>query len=167
MTLTNSTVSGNTATNGSGICGFNATLTNSTVSGNTATNGSDICAGTVTLTNSLVDGDCEGIFPLTSNGYNIESPGNTCGFDQTGDQSGVTAQQLNLGELAENGGLTKTHALGLLPTRSVAIDQIPAADCVDADGALLTEDQRGEPRPAGAESKCDVGAFERQSDDSM
>jgi hypothetical protein len=49
------------------------------------------------------------------------------------------------------------HAL--LPG-SVAIDVIPEAACVDADGEPLTEDQRGEPRPGG--TMCDVGAFEVQ-----
>jgi len=44
-----------------------------------------------------------------------------------------------------------THAL--LPG-SVAIDTIPALMCE------VTEDQRGEPRPAGG--MCDVGAFEVQ-----
>jgi hypothetical protein len=106
------------------------------------------------VANSLVDGDCDG--GITSNGYNIESPGNTCGFDQQGDQTGKTSEELNLGPLQNNGGLTKTHALKLLPTRSAAIDQIPETDCG------VTTDQRGEPRPAGAESKCDVGAFEVQ-----
>ena len=64
-----------------------------------------------------------------------------------------------LGPLQNNGGPTETHAL--LPG-SVAIDQIPEADCVDEDGEPLITDQRGELRPAGAESKCDVGAFEVQ-----
>ncbi|MGB3051149.1 MAG: choice-of-anchor Q domain-containing protein [Polyangiales bacterium] len=78
--------------------------------------------------------------------------GDTCGFDQTGDQSGVTTEQLNLGPLADNGGPTMTHAL--LPG-SVAIDQIPVEDCLDADGAPLTTDQRGLPRPGS--TMCDVG----------
>ena len=55
--------------------------------------------------------------------------------------------------LAHNGGPTQTHAL--LPG-SVAVDWIPEVDCVDADGAPLATDQRGEPR----DSMCDVGAFE-------
>ena len=42
---------------------------------------------------------------------------------------------------------------------SVAIDVIPAEDCVDADGAPLTTDQRGEPRPETGGTMCDVGAF--------
>jgi len=50
-----------------------------------------------------------------------------------------------------------THAL---EPGSVAIDQIPEADCLDADGEPLTTDQRGEPRPGG--SMCDVGSFEVQ-----
>jgi hypothetical protein len=110
-----------------------------------------------------LDGDCTAeVDPGTeatwvSNGYNIESPGSTCGFDQTSDQPGATAEQLNLGPLQDNGGTTMTHALG---ADSVAIDAIPVEDCIDADGQPLTTDQRGEPRPAG--DRCDVGAFEVQ-----
>jgi autotransporter family porin len=62
-----------------------------------------------------------------------------------------------LGPLADNGGPTPTHAL---LSGSPAIDRIPVEDCVDADGLPVTEDQRGEPRPAG--DGCDVGAFEVQ-----
>jgi hypothetical protein len=67
---------------------------------------------------------------------------------------------LNLGELADNGGPTMTHKPGDgdFGDGSVAIDKIPAVDCVDADGEPLTTDQRGEPR----DSMCDVGAFEVQ-----
>jgi hypothetical protein len=105
--------------------------------------------GTITLTNTLVDNDCSG--GVVSEGYNIESPGNTCGFDQSTDMPGMSAEELKLGELAHNGGPTMTHAL--LPD-SVAIDQIPVVDC------QVTEDQRGEPRPGG--TLRDVGAFEVQ-----
>jgi hypothetical protein len=173
LTLTNSTVSGNTGgITGGGFYNYGTlTLVNVTVSGNEAEQGSgianwEICAfstcltGTLDIRNTLVDGDCitEGDAMTTNNGYNIESPGNTCGFDTNkGDQFDVSAVQLNLGPLEDNGGPTMTHALG---AGSVAIDQIPEADCVDAEGAPLTTDQRGEPRPAG--SACDVGAFEVQ-----
>jgi hypothetical protein len=85
------------------------------------------------------------------------SAGDTCGFDQATDQVNVSPEALRLGALADNGGPTPTQALG---EGSVAIDQIPEADCVDADGQPLTTDQRGEPRPGGA--GCDVGAFELQ-----
>ena len=60
----------------------------------------------------------------SSNGYNIESPGDTCGFDQATDQVNVTTEDLSLGPLADNGGPTETHAL--LPG-SVAIDWIEEA----------------------------------------
>ena len=112
--------------------------------------------GKFTLANSLILGDCDA--DITSNGYNIESPGDTCGFDQRTDQINVTEGQLNLGPLADNGGPTMTHALLTDPVVSVAVDQIPEAACVDADGEPLTEDQRSVTRPQGL--ACDVGAFE-------
>jgi hypothetical protein len=99
---------------------------------------------------------------LVSLGGNIESPTSDCGFNQPTDMMGVTAEQLQLGPLQDNGGPTETHAL--LPG-SVAIDWIPEAMCLDADGEPLMTDQRGLPRPVailGPEPKCDVGAFEVQ-----
>ena len=159
LMLTNSTVSENAVDligNGGGIYNYprlghagTLTMTNSTVSGNTSAGIYNL--GTLTMTNSVVDGNCSGR-DITSNGYNIESPGNTCGFDtDKGDQVDVTEEQLNLGPLQDNGGPTETHAL--LPG-SVAIDVIPADMCE------VDDDQRGEPRPGGA--MCDVGAFEVQ-----
>jgi hypothetical protein len=152
-TLINSTVSGNDAQQGGGILAEGGiTMVHTTVSRNTAGGGGAIQGfGTLTAAASLIDGDCE-IYSTVSDGYNIESPGNTCGFDQVTDQ---TAEELKLGPLADNGGPTQTHAL--LPG-SVAIDVIPPAACLDADGEPLTEDQRGVARPQGP--ACDVGAFE-------
>jgi hypothetical protein len=88
-----------------------------------------------------------------SGGGTIESPGNTCGFVQPTDLVNVSAEDLKLGPLQDNGGPTWTHALG---AGSVAIDQIPEEDCT------LTTDQRGEPRPETGGTLCDVGAFEVQ-----
>ena len=62
---------------------------------------------------------------------------------------------VNFLALQDNGGATETHALF---EGSVAIDVIPAEDCLDAYGEPLTTDQRGFPR----DSMCDVGAFEVQ-----
>jgi predicted outer membrane repeat protein len=155
LTLTNSTVSDNSADYGGGMFnGGTLTLTHITVSGNSAElyGGGIYSNGTLTLTNTLVDDDCAGA--TVSSGGNIESPSDTCGFDQPTDQVNVTAEQLNLGPLRDNGGPTMTHAL--LPG-SVAIDQIPEEDCT------LSTDQRGFTRPAG--SGCDVGAFEVQLGD--
>jgi hypothetical protein len=176
LTLTNSTVSGNAAdSHFGGISSIGAmTLTNSTVSGNEASEvkgisyyasryiGEDTWVRITTITNTVVEGDCvivnEGPITTTSLGYNIESPGNTCGFNQTGDQPGVTEAQLNLGPLTYNGGPTMTHKPGDgdFGVGSFAIDQIPEADCE------VAEDQRGEPRPETGGTMCDVGAFEVQ-----
>ena len=59
--------------------------------------------------------------------------------------------------LANNGGPTRTHALGAL---SPAIDGGPAA-CLEDNGSEIVVDQRGEPRPDTG-NLCDVGAFELQ-----
>jgi predicted outer membrane repeat protein len=168
LTLINSTVSGNSASGeGGGIydCLGEMILVSSTVADNATGEGDDITRGegALTVTNSLLEGGCAD-FPqsapdVTSNGYNIESPGDTCGFDQPTDQVNVSAGALALGPLQDNGGPTMTHAL--LPG-SVAIDVIPEAECLDANGEPLTTDQRGEPRPEVGGTMCDVGAFEVQ-----
>ena len=112
------------------------TLVNSTVSGNTDEAGAGIWNGwMMSMTNTLIDDACDGV--VTSDGYNIESPGDTCGFEQTGDLVNITEGQLDLGELAAITAVQPmTHALG---ADSVAIDHIPAVDCG------VTTDQRGEP----------------------
>jgi hypothetical protein len=164
--IVNSTISGNSAAQGGALLNIGdwgeAELVHSTIAENSTTDGADIEGDTgshVSFTSTIIAGNCvfRGSSASTTNGYNIESPGNTCGFDQTGDQVSVTEEELNLGELADNGGPTMTHALG---AGSVAIDKIPEADCVDADSEPLTADQRGEPRPGG--TMCDIGAFEVQ-----
>jgi hypothetical protein len=168
LTMTNTTVSGNTATNeGGGILsrGFDShfiaslTMTSSTVSGNSALSATAVYweQTDATMLHNLFQGGCvnDGGGAVRSSGYNIESRGDTCGFDQLTDRVNVSVEDLKLGPLADNGGPTMTHAL--LPG-SVAIDHIPKVDCVDADDKPLTEDQRGEARPQGP--TCDVGAFE-------
>ncbi len=142
MTLTNCTVSGNEDGAIANHPGGRLSVLNSTVSGAIAVR------ATTTLTNTLVEGTCE-INPVVSNGYNIETPGNTCGFDHGTDLVNITEGQLDLGLLQDNGGDTMTHALGV---NSVALDIIPALDCE------VDEDQRGVMRPQG--DACDVGAFE-------
>jgi hypothetical protein len=165
VSVVNSTVSDNSALFGGGILGaFTISVTNSTVSGNTAPAGGSCISGfpQITVTSSLVDGDCYvdmAFTTVTSSGHNIESPGDTCGFKHATDQVNVSAEDLKLGPLQDNGGPTMTHAL--LPG-SIAIDVIPAEECLDADGEPLTTDQRGEPRPGG--TMCDVGSFEVQQE---
>ena len=160
LTVTNSTVSGNSASIGGGLFNLGtSTVVNSTLVDNSATQeGSAIAddqqeGATVTLSGSLIEGGCSAA--IVSSGYNIESPGNTCGFHQPTDQVNVSADDVKLGPLQDVGGPSETLALG---AGSVALDVIPEAECVDTEGAQLTTDQRGEPRG----SMCDVGAFEVQ-----
>ena len=177
MTILNSTISGNEAVClgpciGGGIANVGKmAILNSTVSMNspdaigTYSNPQGPDVPYLEMANTLIDGGCDeflgdALEPQTtwvSDGYGIESPGDTCGFDQLTDQ--VDIPDPMLGPLKDNGGSSETHAL--LPG-SPAIDQIPEAECLDADGQPLMTDQRGEPRPAGAEFRCDVGAFEVQ-----
>ncbi|MBI1825237.1 MAG: right-handed parallel beta-helix repeat-containing protein, partial [Planctomycetes bacterium] len=83
--------------------------------------------------------------PSVSDGYNLDTDG-TCGLNQPTDRPNTDPR---LGPLADNGGLTMTHAL--LPG-SPAINLIPASQCT------VDTDQRGFARPHGG--ACDVGAFE-------
>ena len=97
--------------------------------------------------NTLIDGDCSFNPPeerpgvQVSNGYNIESTGDTCGFDQSTDMPGMSADDLKLGELADNGGPTMTHALPDLNliTMSEALD---AARRIDDHRAAKTAARR-------------------------
>jgi hypothetical protein len=86
-----------------------------------------------------------------SGGGNVESPGDTCLFNDPTDQVNVSALDLDLDVLADNGGATKTHAL--LPG-SAAIDA-GTPDCPPP-----STDQRGVERPQGA--GCDAGAYEAE-----
>jgi predicted outer membrane repeat protein len=171
LRVNNSTFSGNSAQFGGGIhndAGFNVggiIVTNSTFSGNSASGGGGGIRnnGNATFKNSIIansptGGNCAGTVAITAIGVNF-STDNTCGAGFTQ----VTATQLNLGPLQDNGGPTFTFAL--LPG-SVAIDAV--TDCTDlsATPAPVTTDQRGQPRPADGDGNgsalCDAGAFELQ-----
>ncbi len=163
VTVTNTTISGNSAYYGGGIYNsYIGTLTNVTLSGNNGTVGGGIVqdssySRTITLTNTIIvrgsmGGNCHSFgMPFASNGYNLSSDG-TCAtyLNQTGDLNNTNP---NLGPLANNGGPTQTHAL--LPG-SPAIDQIPVG--TNGCGTSITADQRGAQRPIGP--TCDMGAYE-------
>ncbi|HEY8602042.1 MAG TPA: choice-of-anchor Q domain-containing protein [Thermomicrobiales bacterium] len=166
LTVTNTTISGNNAPNGSGAV-YNvdnsvATLTNVTVAGNQ--NGllndptvSDVPTmfaqeSTLTVQNSIVannaEYNCSGT--IVNGGYNIDSAA-TCAF-ATGNNS-LSNTDPKLGPLAVNApGTTQTYAL---LAGSPAIDRIPAGGA----GCPAT-DQRGVTRPQGP--GCDVGAYESE-----
>lgn len=102
--------------------------------------------------------DCGGGDPL-SFGHNIEKgPENDCHLTGTGD---VLTNVALLNPLASNGGPTQTH----VPIDAVVFGHVPAASCLGADGAPLTQDQRGGPRQfddgtVDAGINCEAGAFD-------
>lgn len=126
----------------------NLTLTHVTVAGNTAPLGSALVNGEVTLRNSILAGTCSGD-PATSQGGNIESPGDNCGLVHATDQIAISSGSLGLAPLAYNGGATRTR---MPSATSVALDMARSIYCT-------ASDQRGTPRPQGP--ACDVGAVER------
>ncbi len=116
----------------------------------------------------LVSPDVSGTF--TSLGYNILGFGAAAnGFTQSSDQIGVTATQLNLGPLLNNGGSTLTDALlNNSNGKSVAIDAggntlvtNTANPWYNLFGPAPT-DQRGPgfPRLDQANLQVDIGAYE-------
>lgn len=153
IAIDNCTFSGNHAGRyGGGLGNYNsdsATLTHVTIANNTASSsGSALDPDTDTvLRNTIVSGTCRTTV-VTSQGGNIESPGDNCGLDSPSDQVAVSAQQLSLGALANNGGPTQTHLPG---GTSWALNTASATYC-------LSDDQRGLARPQG--TGCDVGAVE-------
>ena len=155
--LTNSTISGNNSDfSGGGI--FNRgtlELTNCTVSdNNTSASGGGIfnfSGGTVKLTNTILADqrsgeDCSGA--ITSLGYNLDSDGYCTNPD---DDTDITNPNPGLDSLANNGGLTETHAL---QRSSPAIDK-GNNDVCEAP-PINGLDQRGFLRIA----PCDIGAYE-------
>jgi len=157
LSLTNTTVSGNSSIGRGAIENAGvAVVTSSTLSLN-VTDGTVLWddSGPVTFRNTIIEGVCTRLDPsaVDSLGGNIESPGNTCRLSHPTDLFFVPS--VGLEPLEDNGGPTMTHAL--LPG-SVAIDQIPEVACLDDEDLALAADQRGVARPQGL--ACDVGAFE-------
>ncbi|MEY2526319.1 MAG: hypothetical protein QOE73_1090 [Verrucomicrobiota bacterium] len=175
VSLTNSTISGNMAhiANGGAQGGAirnnlgTATLINTTIASNSADFGGGIYnsnSGTVNAFNTIIalntspsGPDVNG--PLTSQGFNLigNASGATISPAQFSDQIGVSAAQLNLGPLQDNGGTTFTHAL---LSGSFAIDK------GNSGGSVV--DERGFSRPhddpnianASDGDGSDIGAFE-------
>jgi predicted outer membrane repeat protein len=180
LRITNSTISGNSASRGGAIYSISSTgnisFNNVTVTQNTASNyGGGLYtfwAGTSTLRNTIIaentattgGSDCYNSGTITSSGYNLIGDIDDCSMtldatDQYGDSSGSGVLDPELDVLADNGGDTWTHAL--LST-SPAINAGDPAGCTDADGIVLTYDQRGSPYSRTVGSACDIGAYEYQ-----
>ena len=147
LSITNSTVYNNSASKpGSEIfaCGtkdealgltcandsskVKTTLVN-TIAGNST--GATVCGGEVSL--------------ITSKGYNIDTA-NNCGFNQTGDKTGIAGSGLFAGGLVNNGGPTLTYAI---------LSGSAAHNAGDSNNCPVI-DQRGKLR----DSACDIGAYE-------
>jgi CSLREA domain-containing protein len=174
-TITNSTVSGNYSGSRSGQGGgiWRRTdaaliLVNSTVAKNSANYGGGIAVlgstNPVTLINTLVAGNEAGVRDPDLSGVNnvvavhslIGDPtGHTVTDGVDGNIVGVSAADLHLGALTDNGGPTPTRAL--LPGS-------PALDAGTTTGCPAT-DQRGVLRPQGA--GCDIGAYEHYENERM
>ncbi|GIW09495.1 MAG: hypothetical protein KatS3mg061_0552 [Dehalococcoidia bacterium] len=163
LTIINSTISGNSVSfDGGGIYNGRRMVNASfvTIANNSSLYGGGIYTwlnATFNIKNSIVANNtgggapnCAGPGTLNASGVNFATDSSCSGFAQ------VTSAQLNLGPLANNGGLTPTHALG---RGSVAIDA--ASDCTDLGNNPVTTDQRGVARPQGP--KCDAVAFEREA----
>jgi predicted outer membrane repeat protein len=168
LSVTNSTFYLNSATTGGGAIysqGGTVQISNSTFGINAATSGGgggalSNAGGSFLIQNSIVanlgyGGNCAGA--ITSDGYNLSSD-TSCNFTGPGDLNGPNPR---LGALHSNGGPTQTMAL---PSGSPALDAGNPAGCRDFAGNLLKTDQRGKPRPGGAETTgCDMGAYESQT----
>jgi VCBS repeat-containing protein len=167
VTLTNCTVSGNSAPAGAGFDTYAVLqLTSCTISGNSGSVGGGVydestsyATGHSTLTDTIVAGntaaggaasDIGGAGAnFVTGGYNLIGTGGSGGI--TGGSNGnlITADP-KLGGLTNNGGLTQTMAL------QPSSPAIGAGTAVGAPSA----DQRGLPRPGGA---IDIGAFQTQA----
>jgi hypothetical protein len=178
--VTNSTISGNTATTsvGGGIhaAAGPVMIRHSTITNNSAGAGRGVATSSsstspVQFYSSIVSGNGTSDvsnFGSSGNrfqslGYNIVGVGSAFVFVMPGDQHGVTNAML--GPLADNGGPTKTHAL-LAGSPAINMGD-PSFNPIDPDGNPLTNDsilfdQRGEPFARVHGGRSDVGAFELQ-----
>ncbi|MCG8423546.1 MAG: hypothetical protein MJE77_37070 [Proteobacteria bacterium] len=151
MDLSNVTIVANSASSAGGgaylneginLSATSAIMRNTLVANNVADSGPDCYTGTT------------GTMSVDSAGYNLLSNSAECSIagDDTGNLIGVDAM---LKPLADNGGVTSTHALA---GNSPAVDAGNPAGCTDHEGMVLATDQRGQSR--SAHGRCDIGAFE-------
>jgi hypothetical protein len=163
LTLTNCTFLTNLAFDDAGGAIYNgdtATLRHVSISGNYATAGRAVAAGSAastTYANSLIVGDCStGGSSVTSLSGNLESPGNTCGFNVIGDMPSVSETHTTIEDV--NGGPAKTLALLLV---SPALDTANEAECEAVDQRSIARPVDGN---GDGEARCDRGAYEYHLD---
>ena len=180
-TITNSTISGNTASNLGGGGVFNEygliVIRHSTIANNTAPTGGGVASygNNSTRTevySSIISGNAASdvdfvngaVNSFQSYGFNLIGTGNALSdFNQAGDQTGIVHPML--GPLADNGGPTKTHAVLAV---SPALDTGDPAAMPGLFGVPVY-DQRFAPfgRVADGDgiggARIDKGAYERQT----
>lgn len=148
--LQNCTITNNTASEGGGMFSdehSSANLKNTIISGNTGGNYPDVQGALTSEGHNLIGNIGNYIFDTNTTGDQYGDPNNTTTPNPGADES-ATAIDPSLGELADNGGPTQTHAL---LADSLAIN---AGDNTDAPDT----DQRGEPRILN--DIIDIGAYE-------
>ena len=176
--LVNTTISGNV---GGGIesgAGSPLSITNCTITSNSGGLAVSVSGSSPSIRNTIIaanpSGDVGGSY--NSQGHNLigdrsSSSGFTNGVN--GDQVGTSGSPINpqLSPLANNGGLTQTHAL---LSNSPALDAgdncvTDAAHCGDANISQLLTDQRGtafnrqvDGPDADTTATVDIGAYEMQ-----
>ncbi len=166
LSLINSTVSGNSGgtTGGVRVMHGSGTLLHSTVAFNHAPPsygrdislfGSTSLPASLDLVNSLVVQADSGALTCLIGSHSSIASLNSLSTHASCTGVATAPESIHLGPLANNGGRTLTHALW---PASVAIDA--GGDCQD--DFQISEDQRGEPRPGGISSACDLGAYEVQ-----
>ena len=150
VTITDSTIADNSSTDGGGISINSAsaanqsllTLENSIVAGNDSDG--DILIGVASadfeISSSLI-GDNTGISLAAAPVGSPDADGNFVG-------DALNPIDPLLGELADNGGSTQTHAL------------LVGSPAIDTGSTTSTTDQRGELRPNQGGNGPDIGAFE-------
>jgi CSLREA domain-containing protein len=172
--IENTTISGNRGNPGALLNdgGSMLVLVNSTITRNGASQGTTNVGGIqdvhggfglTFLSNTIVSGNGPGFSAddcdraTSVGGGNIVGDSARCHFDA--DPSDQLDVDPGLGDLADNGGFTRTHLPG-----AAAIDHASAAACP-------ADDQRGLPRPVDGdgdgEAACDIGSVEIALDDAI
>jgi CSLREA domain-containing protein len=173
MTVINSTISDNTATNDAGGFGSGSlvTIINTTIADNIAGTVGGGLESPADIRNSIIAANtpdnCSSVGGVSN--HSLDDDG-SCGLAGTGDIS--NAPDAGLAPLQNNGGPTDTHALctgvGIPDAGCTAAS--PALDAgspaIPGSGGTACEasDQRGDPRPVDgdgdATAVCDMGAYE-------
>ena len=173
LSISNTTMVGNSAPNGTGGAIFsynNLTLSFSTLAGNSAAQsngsaffnyGSFVMKGTILANNGAGNNCLDYASTATSAGYNLSDDSSCHFFSGAGDRTN-TAAGLDPAGLKDNGGPTQTIALIVGSPAIDAIPVNPTNNCTDVRGNPMVNDQRGVGRPQGL--NCDIGAFEYGSD---